>query len=431
MPILPTHMHILPNHMHILIVSQFYHPEMGAPAARFGDFAHYFVKAGHRVSVLTTFPNFPHGQLYPGHTQKLAKLEIINDIQVIRTPILALGGHTPLRKALLYASFAVSSLLQGGLRDLRPDIVIGTTPPPTVGVTSLLLAKRFGAPHVLDVRDIWPEAVVNAGRVKAGPAISALEQLNRFVLTHSAGVTTVSEGKRTRLIEMGARPAAVEVLPNGADLQRFDREAAKSGAAAALWLRDQGVPGDRQLAVYAGVFNPPQGLDLVLDIASQRLKRGSADVHFALIGDGALRSHLAERIKNEGLSNVTLAGPVDRSMVAALYRHAWATLVILRPRKDEHTVPSKIYESMASGRPVLLCADGEVVRIAQAADCGATCAAGDGDGLQAAIDGLLANTARADQCGANGRRYVEQFNDRAVLAGKYLEMLQSIVDGRR
>lgn len=417
--------------MHILIVTQFYHPEMGAPAARFGDFAHYFVQAGHRVTVLTTFPNFPHGRLYAGHRQKLAQREVIGGIEVIRTPILALGGHTPLRKALLYASFAVSSLVQGGLRNLRPDIVIGTTPPPTVGVISLLLAKRFGVPHVLDVRDIWPEALVNAGRVNAGPAISALEALNRLVLTHSAGITTVSEGKRTRLIEMGARETAVEVLPNGADLQRFDREAAQTGPIAAQWLREQGVPDGRRLIVYAGVFNPPQGLDLVLDIAGERPKHQRDEVHFALIGDGALRSHLAARIKNEHLSNVSLAGPVDRAMVAGLYMQAWATLVILRPRKDEHTVPSKIYESMASGRPVLLCADGEVARIAQAADCGAFCAAGDALGLQGAIDSLIAQPDQADKRGQRGRRYVEQFNDRAVLAGKYLQMLQDIVGGAR
>ena len=409
--------------MHVLVVSQFYHPEMGAPAARFGDLGQQLVQAGHRVTVLTSFPNFPQGRVYPGFKQQVSQAETIDGVHVVRTPILALGGQTPLRKAMLYASFAVSSLVQGALRRLDPDIVIGTTPPPTVGYVSWLLAKRFGVPHVLDVRDIWPEAVVAAGRVQAGPAVAALERLNRFVLERSAAVTTVSEGKRARLLELGARPGTVAVLPNGVDLARFDAEAHAHEAEAAALLRAAGVPADKRLVVYAGVFNAPQGLDLVLDVARKRQATPGDRVHFALIGDGALRDHLQKRIADEGLRNVTIAGPVGRLLVPGLYRQAWATLVILRPRKDLHTVPSKIYESMASGRPVLLSADGEVVRIAQAAGCGPTSPSGDAAGLLASMAALLADDAGAAAQGQAGRRYVEQFNDRTELARRYEALL--------
>lgn len=415
--------------MHVLVVSQFFHPEMGAPAARFGDLGRHFVQAGHRVTVLTGYPNFPQGRIYPGHPQHLSQVETHDGIRVLRTPILALGGHTPARKALLYASFATSSLLQGALRGLKPDVVIGTTPPPTVGYTSMLLALRFGVPHVLDVRDIWPEAVVNAGRVKAGPAVQLLEGLNRQVLRRSAAVTTVSEGKRVRLEQLGAVPGTVHVLPNGADVQRLDREADTHDAQARQFLRDAGVPPQRRVIVYAGVFNPPQGLDLALDVAAQRLQLPADPVHFLLVGDGALRPHLQDRVQREGLRNVTIAGPVSRELVPALYRHAWATLVILRPRKDTHTVPSKIYESMASGRPILLSADGEVTTLARQAHCGPVSAAGDAAGLQAGIDTLLADDFAAGAMGESGRRYVEQHNDRAVLAQRYEALLRQLTKG--
>jgi glycosyltransferase involved in cell wall biosynthesis len=191
------------------------------------------------------------------------------------------------------------------------------------------------------------------------------------------------------------------------------------------------VPADRQLVLYAGVFNPPQGLDLVLDVAGQRLTRGEDRLHFALIGDGALRDHLLQRVRDEGLSNVTVAGPVERGLVAGLYDQAWATLVILRPRKDEHTVPSKIYEAMAAGRPVILSADGEVAAIVRTAGCGPVSAAGDGPALQASLDGLAADSQRAVALGQAGRRYVEAYNDRAVLARRYLDVLQDAVAARR
>ncbi len=413
--------------MRILIVSQFFHPEMGAPAARFGDLGRAFVQAGDEVTVLTTFPNFPQGRIYPDAHQRLMQTETIDGISVLRTPILALGGHTPARKATLYATFAASALLRGLPLRHKPDIIIGTTPPPTVGYTSWLLAQRYRVPHVLDVRDIWPEAVVAAGRVKAGPAVQALEGLNRIVLQGSAAVTTVSEGKKTRLEELGARPGTVHVLSNGADLARFDRESRETRVEARAWLGENGVPLDKKLVIYAGVFNPPQGLDLVLDIARQRQAAGDSRLHFCLVGDGSLRQHLLDRVRNEGLQNVSVIGPVDRKFVPGLYHAAWATLVILRPRKDNHTVPSKIYESMASARPVVLSADGEVATIAKTADCGSVSAAGDAPGLQAGLDALLADDARADAQGRNGRTYVELNNDRAAIAARFRAVLLNAV----
>ncbi len=421
--------------MHILVVSQFFHPEMGAPAARFGDLGSHFVRAGHRVTVLTTWPNFPNGRIYPGHTQRATAREYHGGIEVIRTPILALGGAGAKHKALLYASFvgsaAVQALLQGALGGLRPDIVIGTTPPPTVGHLSLLLAKAFGVPHVLDVRDIWPEAVVASGRVKAGAAVRVLEALNAVVLRQSAAVTTVSQGKRTRLAELGAPIDKVHVLPNGVDLERVDGEADAQVEPARQWLREVGVPQNKHIVLYAGVFNPAQGLDLVLDAARARRDRPEDTAHFVLVGDGSMRAHLLERIAKEELRNVTLAGPVERALVAGLYRCAYVTLVILRARKDEHTVPSKLYEAMASRRPVALSADGEVARLAAQAGCGPVSAAGDLEGLGQGLDSLLGDAEAAARQGAAGRDYVEKHNDRAVLATEYLRLLAAAVDAAR
>ena len=411
--------------MRILIVSQFFPPEMGAPAARFGDFSRRFADLGHDVTVLTTWPNFPHGVIYKDHHQRPWSDEKVNGVRVIRTPILAAGGHTPIRKALLYATFAASSSMQGALRGLRPDVVIGTTPPPTVSYTSLLLARRFGAAHVLDVRDIWPEAVINAGRVKAGRAVQALEALNRIVLRGSAAVTTVTHGKQRRLIELGGPAHATHVIPNGVDLATFDERSAAHIDDGRALLADIGVPAGAKVVLYAGVFNPPQGLDLVLDVAAQRKNAGLTDdpVHFALIGDGALRGHLQQRVTNEALTNVHIGGPVAREQVPALYALSWATLVILRPRKDTHTVPSKIYECMASRRPVLLSADGDVTRIATSAGSGPVSAAADRDGLAAGIERLLADDAVAATMGQAGRLYVEQNNDRAVLTRRFIDVL--------
>ncbi|MCO4762343.1 MAG: glycosyltransferase family 4 protein [Myxococcales bacterium] len=409
--------------MHILVVSQFFEPEMGAPAARFGDFAKAWMAAGHRVTVLTTWPNFPSGVIDKPYRQLPWSVERKGLLSVIRTPVLAVGGHSAARKALLYGSFAVSSLLQGALRDLQPDIVVGTTPPPTVGYVSALLAKRFAVPHVLDVRDIWPEAVINAGRVRASIATDALDRANRLVLGSAAAITTVSSGKRTRLIALGAPSSRVHLVANGVDLQRFDAQRTCHLRAARARLKTVAPTG--KTILYAGVLNPAQGLDLLLDVAAARQTRSGDPVNFVLVGDGVLRSHLSNRVADERLGNVHIVGPLPPAHIAALYDRAWAGLVMLRPRKDTHTIPLKIYEVMASGRPVLLSADGEVADIAAQANCGPVSAAGDMPGLQANIDALLADALQVDAYGAAGRAFVRAHNDSAQIATHFLKLMEA------
>lgn len=413
--------------MHILVVTQFFPPEMGAPAARFGDFARFWRGMGHRVTVLTTWPNAPRGRVIAPHRQRAWTSEDHDGVRVIRTPVLALGDRSTNRKALLYASFAVSALLQGALRRLAPDVVIGTAPPPTVAYVSLLLAQRFGVPHVLDIRDIWPEALLNSGRVRPSLAMATVERLNTWVLRSSAATTTVTAGKCRRLEELGAPADRVHLIPNGVDLNAFDRATREHDAEATQVLEKAGVPPGARLLTYAGVFNPPQGLDLVLDMAATQSDRTDEPLHILLVGDGQLRDHLQRRISRERLKRVHMAAPVRSALVAPIYGHSWASLVVLRRRADTHTIPSKLYECMAARRPTVVSADGEAAELARTADCGPVAAAGTATGLKAQLDALVDDKTRAEAYAAHGRAYVEAHNDRAALSVAFMDVLARVV----
>jgi hypothetical protein len=193
--------------LRLLVISQFFAPEMGAPAARFHDFGKLLVERGHQVTVITGFPNSPTGVVPAAYRGRLAMREMIDGIEILRGWMYASPRLSNATKSLGFTTFATSATLQVLFRRLRADLVIATSPPPTVGIPGLLAARRLRAPLVFDTRDIWPEAIASSGRVRSGPLIQGLELLERTIYARSAAVTVVSEVKRERLIEKGV-PAA-------------------------------------------------------------------------------------------------------------------------------------------------------------------------------------------------------------------------------
>jgi colanic acid biosynthesis glycosyl transferase WcaI len=412
------------NALDILIVSQFFTPEMGAPAARFQDFGSMLAQRGHRVTVITGFPNSPSGIVPIGYRRRLFQRERIGDIDVLRGWIYASPRLGPLTKSLGFASFAASASLQSLVRRLRADVVIATSPPPTVGIPGLLAARRLRAPLVLDVRDIWPEAIAASGRVRSGPLIRTLEILERALYQRAAAVTVVTEGKRARLADKGVEPEKIHVVPNGVDLQRFEgTDATDPDLLGAL-----GVDPDRFVVLYAGIMNPPQGLDILLD-AAVRLRAQDPDVakrlQVVLVGAGSERRRLEQRVREEGLGDlVRLCPEQPRDRIPGLLRAAGAVAVTLRPRRDTHTVPSKLYEAMASGRPVLVSADGAPAELLHEAGAGMATPAGDADALARSIRRLLDEPTKTRLLGAEGRRFAARYDRRRLV-----DALEGILEG--
>ena len=414
----------------ILIVSQFFAPEMGAPAARFHDFGVLLQQRGHRVTVITGFPNSPSGVVPAGYRGRLFQRECIDGIEVLRGWLFASPKLTPFAKAAGFASFAATASLQALLRRVRADVVVATAPPPTVGIAGILASRRLGVPLVFDVRDIWPEAIAASGRLSSGPLIRVLEGLERTLYAASTAITVVTEGKRTRLAEKGVAHEKLFVIPNGVDLSRFD---ALLPLPPAEWAA-LGLAPERFTVMYAGIMNPPQGLDVLLDAAAalQRIApETAARLQVAIIGAGSERVRLAERVQREGLAGcVRFVGEQPRERIPVLLRSADAIAVTLRPRKDSHTVPSKLYEAMASGRPVLVSADGAPAEILREAEAGIATPASDARALAASFRTLIEDPAAARAFGERGRAYAAG-SDRRVLVTRFEEVLLTAIERYR
>jgi len=407
----------------ILVVSQFFPPEMGAPAARFHDFGVKWVSAGHEVTVATGFPNFPGGEIHEGYRGRWQQTEVIDGIRVHRSWILT-ANRRGMGRPLAYASFLISSTLRVLLSRLDYDVVVATVPPPTVGLPGVLAARRRRVPLVLDLRDIWPEAIVQSGRLTNPAVISTFEATASYLYRRADAITAVTKGWKRRLVELGVPEAKIHVMPNGVDVARFDAwsEEALPSAFDAL------DPGARWFT-YAGILNTPQGLDLVLD-AIARLRDVDPEAYqksqFVFVGEGPRGAELRSQAQRNGLDRVVFIPRQPRSAVYGLLRRSHAILVPLRPRKDTSTVPSKIYESLASGRPVLYQAGGEGAEILRRAEGGRVVAPGDPGALAAAMRDYLHHPERADEDGRRGRAFVEASYDRDHIAEAFTRLLGEI-----
>jgi len=405
----------------ILVVSQFFPPEMGAPAGRFHDFAQNWLAQGHEVTAVTGFPNFPAGVIHEGYRGRFYMKEVVDGVKVHRCWILTMSGR--LSRPLSYASFLVSSTLCVLFARLQYDVVVATIPPLTVGLPGVLAALRKRVPMVLDLRDIWPEAIVQSGRLQNPMIIGLFEGIANFLYRRAARITAVTEGWKTRLVEKGVPAEKLHVISNGVDVGAFDDVPAELPPAFG-----ELEPGARWFT-YAGILNRPQGLEYILEAAAH-LRDQEPDLYaqaqFVMIGEGPIEAELKALKAERGLDRVVFVPRQPRDAVYACLQRSFGVLVTLRPRKDTSTVPSKIYECMASGRPVLYQAGGEGANTLREADGGAVIEPGSAEALAEAMAAYLKDPGSADAHGASGRAYVSGSFDRRVLARRFSDLLEEL-----
>jgi glycosyltransferase involved in cell wall biosynthesis len=405
------------------VVTQYFPPDMGAPAGRFLDFGRMFVEQGHRVTVVTGLPHFPGGVLHEAYRGRWYVRERQAGIDVHRTWTRVAGGHF-LGRAAAYATFLLSGCALVLSRRFDVDCVVATSPPPTAGLVGWLASRVRGVPLVFDVRDIWPESPAQSGRLKSPILIGAFEALARFLYRGAAVVTTVTAGWRRRLVEIGVPADKIHVLSNGVDMTTYEADA-RAPLPAAFGALDPSA----HWFVYAGIFGSPQGLDVVLRAAAA-VRDAAPDLYaksqFVLLGEGPKEAELRALARELVLDRVVFVPRQPRAAAFALLARAFAVVVSLRPRKDTSTVPSKLYESFASGRPVLYSAGGEGADTVRAAGAGLVCAPGDPAALAEAMLAYLRDPAEATRQGAQGRAYAAAQYDRRVIGCAFADLLSRL-----
>lgn len=401
--------------MKIGILTQYYPPEVGAPQARLSHLTKQLVQRGHQVSVLTAMPNYPQGRIHPGYGG-LWRRDDQNGLSVVRSYIYPTQSAGMLPRLTNYFSFVCSSSVVGGLALPHVDYLMTESPPLFLGLSGYLLSRLKRARWIFNVSDLWPESAVRVGVIRAGTCAHRVsQQLEAFCYRHAWLVTGQS---KSILADISARYPRCRtfLLSNGADSARFHPE--RHTPAARQVLTQNGAC----VALYAGLHGLAQGLDQVLTAASHL--RGDDGLQFVLVGDGPERQRLLEQADQLNLTNVRFLDSRPADEIPALLASADVILVTLGAYIPG-AVPSKLYEAMASGRPVVLVARDEAAQIVRDCQAGIAVEPGDVDGLVRALQCLQSNPQLRRTFGENGRRAAEQSFDRTKIATRFIDHLES------
>jgi colanic acid biosynthesis glycosyl transferase WcaI len=405
----------------ILFLSQYFPPEPGAPAARVSELARAWVRQGHDVTVLTGFPNHPTGVVPEAYRGSWGRHESWEGVKVHRTWIYAAPNAGTFRRSLAYGSYAASALLRALLDELRPDVLIATSPQILGAAAGMVAAKARGVPFVLEVRDLWPDSIVAVGALpEKHPVVKALRVVERSLYAAADHIVVVTESFVEELAGRGVPRSRLSVVENGVDLQRFEPAVRETALRAEL-----GWEGDF-VAVYAGTHGMAHGLDAVLDVA--KAMAAEKDVKFLFVGEGAERKRLAARVADEGLANVRMLGALPRERMPEVYATADLCLVPLRKSELFTTVlPSKLFEIFGMARPVLLSVDGEARRLVERSGGGRFVPPEDVTAMVEGIRSMKQDRAATAAMGIRAREFVREHYDRERLAERYLKVLQGLL----
>lgn len=392
--------------MHIIIYSQYYPPEVGAPQTRLHELAIGLVQKGIQVTVLTAMPNYPLGHVYSGYGG-WSKIEEIDGVRVVRTAIFPTQSTGILKRLLSYFSFMFSSLLFGSWKIEKADFVLTESPPLFLGLAGFILNYWKGARWIFNISDLWPESVVELGilsRTSFGYKIS--RALEGFLYKKSWLVTGQS---RTILDYLHERFPELRTchLPNGVDTRFFQAVA---------------TPSKRESFhfIYAGLHGLAQGLDQTL-LALQKIPP-HVEIGLTFVGDGPEKKRLIQMARDLNMERVLFLESVPKKKMPEILSSAE---VILVPLKMQLTgaVPSKLYEAMAMGKPIILIAASEAAAIVKDACCGIVVQPGDVEGLLSAMMDLKSNPEKCREMGDNGRRAAVEKYDRTDIVNQFAEFL--------
>jgi colanic acid biosynthesis glycosyl transferase WcaI len=336
----------------VLLLTQWFDPE---PTFKGMVFARELVRQGFEVEVLTGFPNYPGGKVYPGYKIKLLQRESIDGVQVTRVPLYPNHDQSAIKRVLNYASFAASSLIYGLFIARRPDVIYAYHPPLTVGITAGFIRLFRRIPVVYDIQDMWPDTLRATGMVRNPRVLSLVAVICKWVYRQMDYLVVLSPGFKRLLVQRGVPEAKVEVIYNWAD------EAALKAAQGKL---PDDFPGPEQFRVlFAGNMGKAQALDSLLD-AAVLLQARRSRVCFLMLGGGVEVNRLKQKALELQLGNVVFFPAVPMSEVGSLLKAADALLVHLR--KDplfEITIPSKTQAYMAVGKPLLMAVSGDAAEL--------------------------------------------------------------------
>lgn len=405
--------------MKILFLTDNFPPEVNAPASRTYEHCAEWVKKGAEVTVITCVPNFPMGKVFPGYRNKLIQKEMVSGIKVIRVWTYMSPNKGLMRRTLDFISFMVSAFIAG--LTVRTDLIVATSPQFFTAIAGWLLSICRFKPWVMEVRDLWPDSILEVEAVKSSRMLGVFFRIEVWMYKHARMIIAVTDSFKQRIIGKGITEEKIKVVKNGANLSLFSPRPPDMARKRSVCREN------RWLMSYIGTHGMAHGLDFILDCAADMDAMG---ITLLFVGDGAKKGELEARIRQEKLTNIVMLPPAPKEEIPALLAISDLALIPLR-KADlfETVIPSKIFEASAMKIPILLGVRGESRRLVEHYRAGIAFEPENKSEFFRALSSLMNDKDLYERCREGGEKLAADFN-RKQLAGELLELLEMAANKR-
>ena len=351
--------------MRVLLWMQWFDPE---PQIKGLAFAKNLQNLGNEVEVLTGFPNYPGGKIYPGYSIKFFQEEYVDNIRIIRVPLYPSHSSSVFGRILNYSSFGFASFLAGIFIGNNKDVIYACGPPVTVGIGAVLVSYFRKIPLVYDIQDLWPDSLAATQMFKNPFGLNIISKLTALVYKRAKHLIVQSPGIKAILISRGVNPKKISVIYNWCD---------ESNLKSTLHLNTKNINArliDTNTTsfnvIFAGNMGSAQGLNTILEVA-QLIELENLDIRFYFIGEGIEVPKLKKIAEELNISNVLFLPRVEMDEIGNVLKHANVLLIHL---KDDPlfriTIPAKTQFYMAIGKPILMAVTGDAANLITEAKAG-------------------------------------------------------------
>ena len=436
--------------MRILLINQHFFPEVASSGQIMTELCADMARDGHTVTVLTGVPSYrPKEQQESADTRpgilsddewqiiagkfltflrkflhsKIFDLDSVFGIYIIRTyvysPHLREDKWRYIQRLLQYLTFFINSLIIAMFLPRQDVVIYLSTPPLLNGLTAYALKLIKGTVNIYNIQDLYPDVAIKLGVLNNKWIISACNFVESFLYRHAAAIVPVGDMMVRVLLQKGADPNKIEVIPNWTDSE-FMRPLGKDTA----FSRQHGFV-NRFVVMYSGNMGLSQGLEVVLRCAEITKKE---NILYILAGGGASRQALIEMAESMKLPNVRFLSYQPRERLPESLSAADIHLITLKKGLSSYSVPSKVYGILASGKPLIASVDedSEIAFITQQAECGIVVKPEDAHALAEAIIKLYHEPHILVKMGKNGRAYLEKTNIRSVCSRRYMNLINRV-----
>lgn len=402
--------------MKILLFTQWFDPE---PTPKGLEFAKSLSSRGHKVEVLTGFPNYPGGKVYDGFKIKPYQKDIIDGITIHRVALYPDHSISPIKRIFNYASFAITSVIFGIFVMKKIDIIYGYHPPLTTVMSASLISLIRKIPLVIDIQDLWPDTLASTGMLKNKLALSFVDKICISVYKRASRIIVLSPGFKTKLIDRGVQTDKVEVIYNWCNESAIDN----------FYNSSQKLPSNGALnLLFAGNLGSAQGMPAIIN-AAKIINDSLLEVNFVFLGDGIAKSDAIQQSKDLNLTNTFFLSRVPMNEVGSIISKADMLLVHLNDEElFKITIPSRTQAYLAMGKPIIMGVKGDAADLIIKSGAGVLAEPNSPKSLAKAIKKLAKMTnAERNELGAKGRKFY--YNELSLNIGvkKFIKIFESCI----